>query len=73
MGCYLEVIPNKRLVWTNAIGPGFRPADLSVEMPGHECAEFAMTAVISLKPHDKGTHYTALVMHSNKEHRIRHE
>src|SRR5690242_2821697 len=26
VGCYLEVVPNERLVWTNALGPGFRPA-----------------------------------------------
>ena len=24
-GCYLEVVPNERLVWTGALGPGFRP------------------------------------------------
>lgn len=25
-GCYLEVIPNEKLVWTNALLQGFRPA-----------------------------------------------
>ena len=25
VGCYLEVVPNERLVWTGALGPGFRP------------------------------------------------
>ena len=26
-GCFLEVIPDERLVWTSALGPGFRPAE----------------------------------------------
>jgi uncharacterized protein YndB with AHSA1/START domain len=73
LGCYLEVIPNARLVWTNAVEPGFRPANQSVETPGHECAEFMMTALISLEPHEKGTKYTVLVMHANKEDRVKHE
>ena len=25
VGCYLEIIPNEKLVWTGALGPGFRP------------------------------------------------
>ena len=24
-GCYLEVVEGVRLVWTSALGPGFRP------------------------------------------------
>ncbi|MBS1212447.1 MAG: putative glutathione S-transferase-related transrane protein, partial [Proteobacteria bacterium] len=24
-GCYLEIVENERLVWTNALAPGFRP------------------------------------------------
>ena len=27
-GCYLEVITQERLTWTNALLPGFRPAQL---------------------------------------------
>lgn len=73
VGCYLEVVPNEKLVWTNALEPGFRPARQPTESPGHECAEFAMTAVISLEPHERGTKYTALVMHADKEARIKHE
>ena len=26
VGSYLEVVPNRRLVWTNTLAPGFRPA-----------------------------------------------
>jgi uncharacterized protein YndB with AHSA1/START domain len=73
LGCYLEVIKNERLVWTNALEPDFRPSRRPEETPGHECAEFSMTAVIALEPHEKGTKYTALVMHANKEDRAKHE
>jgi uncharacterized protein YndB with AHSA1/START domain len=61
LGCYLEVIKNERLVWTNALEPNFRPSKHPVETPGHECAEFSFTAVISLDPCEKGTKHTALV------------
>ena len=26
-GCYLEIIPNKKLVFTDALAPGYRPAE----------------------------------------------
>ena len=71
-GCYLEVIPNQRLVWTNALGPGFRPAG----PPGAneaECNHFAFTAVIALAPQGNGTKYTALVMHAAEDGRRKHE
>jgi uncharacterized protein YndB with AHSA1/START domain len=73
LGCYLEVIPNERLVWTNVLQPGFRPAKQPEASPGHECAEFLMTATISLEPHANGTKYTALVQHADKQARAKHE
>ena len=72
-GCYLEIIPNQKLVWTNALELGFRPAKRPEASPDHECAEFLMTATIALEPHANGTKYTALVQHANKEARIKHE
>ncbi len=72
LGCYLEIIPNQKLVWTNTLAPGFRPAVLtSPELP--ECGTFAFTAVISIAPHGKGTQYTARVMHSNEAGRKQHQ
>ncbi|MEQ1598644.1 MAG: SRPBCC family protein [Methylotenera sp.] len=73
IGCYLEVIKNERLTWTNALEPGFRPVEPPETSPGHECAEFLMTATIMLAPHANGTKYTALVQHVNTEARIAHE
>lgn len=72
-GCYLEIIPNQKLVWTNALEPSFRPAKQPETSPGHECAEFLMTATILLETIAGGTKYTAHVMHANTEARIAHE
>ena len=72
-GCYLEVIPNQKIVWTNALEPSFRPAKQAVANPDHPCEEFIMTATIMLEVVAGGTKYTAHVMHANKEARIQHE
>jgi uncharacterized protein YndB with AHSA1/START domain len=71
-GCYLELVENEKLTWTNALEPGFRPVTPPKPSPGHECAEFLMTASIMLEPHAKGTKYTALVQHANAEARKAH-
>ena len=61
-GCFLEIVPNKKLVWTSALHPGYRP------MPKPENgAGILMTAIILMEPHAKGTKYTAIAMHSNPE------
>ncbi len=72
-GCYLEIIPNERLTWSNALEPSFRPVKSPEASPGHECAEFLMTATILLEPHENGTKYTAYVQHSDAINRKRHE
>jgi uncharacterized protein YndB with AHSA1/START domain len=71
VGCYLEIIENERLVWTNALEEGFRPTGASTVCG--EDAFFAFTAVIALAPHGEGTKYTALVMHSDEASTKRHE
>lgn len=67
VGCYLEVVENKRLIWTNSLKPGFRPAEIS------EVEGFAMTAIISLESYEGGTKYTAMAMHMDEASRIKHE
>lgn len=64
VGCYLEIVPNKKLVWTNAFEPGYRPVSRQSANP---CESFIFTAVISLEPHGKGTKYSALVIHRDEE------
>jgi uncharacterized protein YndB with AHSA1/START domain len=55
-GCVLEVEPNRRLVWTGALGPGFRPNDVT--------GTFPFTAELRFEPADGGTKYTATAMHA---------
>ena len=73
VGCYLDIVENERLVWTSALGPGYRPAQRPVSDSGHECIELFFTAVISLERQGNGTKYTALVMHEDEASRRKHE
>jgi uncharacterized protein YndB with AHSA1/START domain len=66
VGCYLEVVPNERLVWTSALGPGYRP--LTEHPPG----SFPFTAAITLEPTTSGTRYRALAIHAAPEACRRH-
>ena len=61
-GCYLEIVENEKLVWTGALGPGYRPRPASFTSGG----AFLMTAVISLLPLGQRTKYTALVIHGDE-------
>jgi uncharacterized protein YndB with AHSA1/START domain len=61
-GCVLVVEPERRLVWTDALGPNFRPS-----------AESFMTADITMEPVEGGTRYRALVRHKSAEDRVKHE
>jgi uncharacterized protein YndB with AHSA1/START domain len=61
-GCVLVVEPQRRLVWTDALGPLFRPN-----------MEAFMTADITMEGVSGGTQYRALVRHKNPEDRARHE
>ena len=69
VGCYLEIVENEKLVWTNALAPGYRPAKPVGAMP---CVEFTFTAVLTLTPEGKGTKYSALVIHGDEAARKRH-
>lgn len=70
-GCYLEVNPNKKLVWTNALLPGFRPSFVT-ETCGTDDAGFMFTAMIELADHAGGTRYTATVIHADEAGCKRH-
>ncbi len=61
-GCYLEVVENKRLTFTDGLGPGFRPN-----------AESFMTAILELEPAGDGTRYLATAIHNSEEDRKKHE
>jgi uncharacterized protein YndB with AHSA1/START domain len=70
-GCYLEIIPNKKLVWTDALVSDFRPA--IIPEATDENKPFNFTAVLLLEAHGAGTKYTAIGMHSNADGRKKHE
>lgn len=72
--CYLEIVPSRKLVWTSAMLPGYRPVKLSVPSTSEKsCDDLLFTAVISMTPEGKGTRYSALAMHADPESCKRHE
>ena len=66
VGCYLEVVPNERLVWTGALGPGFRPVNHPSGVP-------VFTAIITIEPVEGGSKYTAIAMHRDPEGTAQHK
>jgi uncharacterized protein YndB with AHSA1/START domain len=61
-GCFLAVDELERIVFTDALLAGWRPAEKSF-----------VTAVIAMKDHSDGTEYTATAMHRNVADRDQHE
>jgi uncharacterized protein YndB with AHSA1/START domain len=60
--CFLAIDPSERIVFTNALTGGWRPA----EQP-------FITAIITLRDHPAGTDYAAHVMHKSNADRAMHE
>lgn len=60
-GCFLEIEAEKRLVWTDALGPGYRPAEKPF-----------MTANISFEDRGAKTFYRAHVLHSSRAEKTKH-
>ena len=61
-GCFLALDELERIVFTNALVGGWRPAEHPF-----------MTAIITLRDHPLGTDYVAHVMHKNTADRSMHE
>lgn len=61
-GCYLEIVPHERLVFTDTLLPGYRPSP-----------EPFFTAVLQLERQGAGTRYTAIAVHGNADSRKKHE
>jgi uncharacterized protein YndB with AHSA1/START domain len=69
-GCVLEVKERKKLVWTSALGPEYRPAALATE----GCESFPMTAIVTFADAGNGkTHYKAVALHRNAADKETHE
>jgi uncharacterized protein YndB with AHSA1/START domain len=69
-GCYLEVVPGERLVWTSALLAAYRPEPLPT---GDACGAFHITASLIFTPCGKGTRYVARVLHADEAGRKSHE
>ena len=70
LGCYLEVVEHRKLVWTNVLAAGYRPTRRPID---DSCDAFAFTGILSLEPQGAATKYTALVIHGDEESRRKHD
>lgn len=61
-GIFLDVVECRRIVFTDALEPGWRPAQTPF-----------FTAIITLEPEGDGTRYTACALHKDAPDRDKHE
>lgn len=66
VGCFLEIVPQRKLVWTVVLQPGFRPSKPTFDVP-------SFTAIILLEPDGAGTKYSAIALHQNQGDRDAHD
>ena len=57
-GCVLAAEPGRRFVWTNTLGPGFRPIEL-------DDGDFPFTVELTFTPVEGGTRYRAVARHAS--------
>jgi uncharacterized protein YndB with AHSA1/START domain len=62
VGCFLEIVPQERLVWTDTLGPGYRPK-----------ADPFFTAIVTIAPTAGGTRYVARAVHGSEATRQKHK
>ena len=57
LGCFLDVVPMERLVWTSMLFPGYRPAVFD---------DIPITAIITMKTVGTGTRYVFTALHRDE-------
>jgi uncharacterized protein YndB with AHSA1/START domain len=57
LGCFLDVVPQKRLVWTSMLFPGYRPAVFD---------DIPITAIITMESVGTGTRYVFTALHRDE-------
>lgn len=62
-GCFLDVVPEARLVFTTVLSEGWQPIE----------PWLGLTAIITFEVEGAGTRYTARVMHKNPEDSRKHD
>jgi uncharacterized protein YndB with AHSA1/START domain len=66
-GCYLEVVPQRRLTFTDALEAGFRPIRTLSPLG------FRFTAHVLFEPAFGGTKYTAIALHAEEADARKHD
>ena len=57
VGCFLDVVPMERLVWTSMLFPGYRPAVFD---------DIPITAIMTMHAQGTGTRYVFTALHRNE-------
>lgn len=57
LGCILEVVPMRRLVWTSMLFPGYRPAVFD---------DIPITAIMTMEGEGTGTRYVFTALHRDE-------
>jgi uncharacterized protein YndB with AHSA1/START domain len=57
LGCFLDVIPMERLVWTSMLFPGYRPAVFD---------DIPITAIVTMETVGTGTRYVFTALHRSE-------
>lgn len=57
IGCFVEVVPMERVVWTSMLFPGFRPAVFD---------DIPITAIVTLEAAGTGTRYVFTALHRDE-------
>jgi uncharacterized protein YndB with AHSA1/START domain len=58
VGCFLDVVPMERLVWTSMLFPDYRPAIFD---------DIPITAIVTLETVGTGTRYVFTALHRNED------
>ena len=57
LGCFLDVVPMQRLVWTSMLFPGYRPAVFD---------DIPITAIVTMESVGAGTRYVFTALHRSE-------
>ena len=57
LGCFLDVVPMQRLVWTSMLFPGYRPAVFD---------DIPITAIVTMESVGAGTRYVFTALHRDE-------
>ncbi len=62
-GCFLDIVPQSRIVTTSMLTGGYRPAEPWI----------GITAILTLADEGEATRYTARVLHASEAESLRHK